>query len=103
MSHRGPKASPRLQLAAYQCVFDNDLNPVDALVDAGYSLNEITEQQKKNMSKNMLKFQDELEEKSRMQKNVMQYISTKKKCNGTSLTDISFLTNLPSIEFHPIF
>jgi hypothetical protein len=41
---------------------------VDALVDAGYALNEIMEQWKKNMSKHKLKFQDELEEKLRKRK-----------------------------------
>jgi hypothetical protein len=70
MSRRGPKASPRLRLAAYQCAIDNDLNPVDALVDAGYALNEIMKQWKKNMSKHKLKFQDELEEKLGKRKNV---------------------------------
>lgn len=51
MSHCGPKALPRLLVAAYQCVVDNELNPVDTLVEAGYALNEIMGQWKKNMSK----------------------------------------------------
>jgi hypothetical protein len=61
---RGPKGSPRLKFAALQLANDPSLDTADALLNAGYRHVDITHAKRKAVSRQKLRFKQDIEKRN---------------------------------------